>query len=227
MSQVLLSYETPYDSPEVLPVIPLYGAILFPRAQIPLNIFEPRYLSLVDDALKSDRFIGIIQPTEPDDKNNPDSPPSALQKIGCSGRITQFLETGDGRYLITLTGVSRFEMVKELSPRTPYRMCCVDYKAFAKDAVAKLGEQDVDRLSLLETLKRYAMLSDIQFDWQAISEAPNEALVNALSLMSPFGAAEKQALLEAADLKSRAELLTALTEIEMAKSGIPNGQTLQ
>ena len=227
MPQVLLSYETPYDSPEVLPVIPLYGAILFPRAQIPLNIFEPRYLSLIDDALKGDRFIGIIQPMEPEEKNNPEAMPPALQKIGCSGRITQFLETGDGRYLITLTGVSRFQLVKELTPKTPYRICCVDYKAYAKDAIARQGEDEVDRQSLIETLRRYSSLSSVQFDWKAISEAPSEALVNALSLMSPLGSNEKQALLEAVDLKARAELLVAMTEIEMAKSGIPNGQTLQ
>ena len=212
------------ECPDVIPVIPLLGVILLPRAQIPLNIFEPHYLTMVDDVLKNDRLIGIIQPEREEDL---DSPVSALQKVGCVGRITQFLETGDGRYLITLTGVSRFHVIKQLDSSTTYRLCCVDYSLFKNDTVARQGEEEVDRQSIIDTLKRYANFSETQFDWRAIAEAPNEAIVNALSLMSPFGAAEKQALLEAPDLKTRSELLIAMIEIEIAKSGTNTEKTLQ
>ncbi|MDR1828289.1 MAG: LON peptidase substrate-binding domain-containing protein [Methylobacteriaceae bacterium] len=211
------------ECPDVVPVIPLYGAILLPRAQIPLNVFEPRYMSLVDDVLKSDRYVGITQPLTAEESETPPQ----LRPIGCVGRITQFLETGDGRYLTTVTGVSRFHIIKEIDSPTLYRQCCVDYQAFVTDSVARLGEQDVDRMSVIETLKRYANATDVQFDWRAISEASNEALINALSLMSPFGSQEKQALLEAADLKTRAELFVAMMEMELAKSGARDEKILQ
>lgn len=212
------------ECPDVVPIIPISGAILLPRAQIPLNIFEERYLSLTDDVLKGDRLIGIIQPLTDETSDSSDPP---LQNIGCVGRITQFAETGDGRYLITLTGVSRFKIVKELNSSSSYRLYCVDYSDFKNDRIPRTGEEDVDRASLIDALKRYTDISDFQLDWHAIAEAPNEALVNALSLMSPFGIAEKQALLEAEDLKTRSELLVAMTEIELAKSGANIEKTLQ
>ncbi len=168
------AYHNPGDLAAVIPVFPLPGALLLPRGQMPLNIFEPRYVAMIDDSLRGGhRLIGMIQPD--DAHPGPESKPN-LYKIGCVGRITQIAETGDGRYLLQLTGVARFRVEEELSVSTPYRQCRV-----------------------------------------GIENAPNEALVNALAMMSPYGTAEKQALLEAPDLKTRAEILIAATEIELAK----------
>src|SRR5262249_40499051 len=137
-----------------------------------------------------------------------------LYNVGCVGRITQFAETGDGRYLIQLTGICRFHVEEELTADTPYRQCRVSYTPFADDFVARKGEEAVDRKSLLRALTDFLKANDLKADWQGIQNAPNEALVNALAMMSPYGPAEKQALLEATDLKKRAEILIAVTEIE-------------
>ncbi|MBK5960129.1 peptidase S16 [Rhodoplanes elegans] len=209
------SYRGPADLPSTLPVFPLPGALLLPRGQMPLNIFEPRYLAMVDDALKSGhRLIGMIQPDSahpgPEDK-------PTLFRVGCVGRITQFAESGDGRYLLQLTGVSRFRLEHELAVDTPYRQCLVSYAPFADDFVARKGEKAVDRASLLRALRDFLEANKLKADWDGIESAPNEALVNALAMMSPYGPAEKQALLEAPDLKTRAEILVAVTEIELAK----------
>jgi len=141
-----------------------------------------------------------------------------LYSVGCLGRITQFAETGDGRYLIELTGVARFRIVDEPSVLTPYRQCRVDYHPFADDFVARKGEDEVDREALLKALAGFLKANKLNADWDGIEKAPNEALVNALAMMSPYGAPEKQAMLEAADLKARAEILVALTEMELARS---------
>jgi uncharacterized protein len=218
-------YHGPGDLPEVIPVFPLPGALLLPRGQMPLNIFEPRYLAMVDDALRSgQRLIGMIQP-DTAHSGSPDKP--ALFRIGCVGRITQLAETGDGRYLIQLTGVSRFAIDHELSVATPYRQCQVTYMPFADDFVARKGEDAVDRAALLEALSAFLKANKLQADWEGIENAPNEALVNALAMMSPYGAAEKQALLEAPDLKTRAEILVAMTQIELAKSRTSGETPLQ
>lgn len=201
--------------PETIAVFPLSGALILPRGQLPLNIFEPRYIRMVDDALKSNRLIGMIQP---DDRVRVGSGSSPLHRVGCAGRITQFAETGDGRYLMTLTGVARFRVVDELSALTPYRQCRVSFDEFLGD-LQTTDEEDVDRTSVLRTLKLFAESNKLKLDWNEIDRAPNEALVNALAMMSPFGPSEKQALLEAADLKARAEVLVAITEIELARSG--------
>ena len=216
-------YHGPADVADVIPVFPLPGALLLPRGQMPLNIFEPRYLALVDDALRSGlRLIGMIQP----DTAHPGSPEKpTLFRVGCVGRITQFAETGDGRYLIQLTGVSRFAIEEELSVTTPYRQCRVAYTPFADDFVARRGEEHVDRPALLKALAAFLKANKLQADWEGIENAPNEALVNALAMMSPYGPAEKQALLEAPDLKTRAEILVAATEIELAKSRSASGET--
>ncbi|MBN9451747.1 MAG: LON peptidase substrate-binding domain-containing protein [Bosea sp.] len=217
-------YEGARDCPEAIPLFPLGGALLLPRGQMPLNIFEPRYLAMIDDALKGERVIGIIQP-EPETGRQPEIPP--LLKVGCLGRITQFAETGDGRYIITLTGISRFRLLDELTVTTPYRQGRVGYDSFAADFVARTGEEEVDRKGLLKALRDFAKANDLKIDWKGVNEAPNEALVNALSMMCPFGPREKQALLEAQTLKDRAEVLVAITEIELARGGGDPDTTLQ
>lgn len=215
-------YHGPVDLPGVIPIFPLPGALLLPRGQMPLNIFEPRYMEMVDDALASrHRLIGMIQPDSahpgPEDRPN-------LFTVGCVGRITQIAESGDGRYLLQLTGVSRFRVEEELEVATSYRQCRVTYAPFADDFIARKGEDEVDRKNVLRTLADFLTANNLKADWGEIESAPNEALVNALAMMSPYGSAEKQALLEAPDLKTRAEILIAVTEIELAKNGT-NGET--
>src|ERR1051325_11498930 len=206
-------YRGPIDLLEVIPVFPLPGALLLPRGQMPLNIFEPRYLAMVDDCLRDGhRLIGMIQP-DAAQQGSPDKP--ALFKIGCAGRITQLAESGDGRYLIELTGVSRFQVEAELPVKTQYRQCRVTFAPFADDFVARKGESAVDREAVLTALRDFMKANNLEADWEGIDKAPNEALVNALAMMSPYGPAEKQALLEAPDLKTRAEILVAATEIEL------------
>jgi Lon protease-like protein len=217
-------YRGPQDCPAVVPVFPLPGALLLPRGQMPLNIFEPRFLAMVDDALKSDRVIGMIQP-DMDGGGSPLIP--KLYQVGCAGRITQFAETGDGRYLVTLVGIARFRVAEELSTTTPYRQCRIDCEPFAADFTARAGEEAVDRAGVLKALRDFVEAADVRVDWKGIDEAPNEALVNALCMMSPFGPREKQALLEAPDLKTRAEVLVAITEIELARGGSGSETPLQ
>jgi uncharacterized protein len=208
-------YQNPGDLAEVIPVFPLPGALLLPRGQMPLNIFEPRYVAMIDDALREGhRLIGMIQPDAA--HPGPESKPN-LYKVGCVGRITQIAETGDGCYLLQLTGIARFRVDEELSVSTPYRQCRVTYAPFSDDFTARKGEDEVDRASLLRALSDFLKANDLKADWEGIENAPNEALVNALAMMSPYGTAEKQALLEAPDLKTRAEILVAATEIELAK----------
>ena len=219
------AYRGPGDLPDVIPIFPLPGALLLPRGQMPLNIFEPRYLAMVDDALRSGhRLIGMIQPdiTHTERRDRP-----TLFRVGCVGRITQLAESGDGRYLLELTGVSRFKVIEELSVTTPYRQCRVDYATFIDDFTARKGEEDVDRRSLIAVLADFLKANNLRADWEGIDKAPNEALVNALAMMSPYGAPEKQALLEAPDLKTRAEILVAVTQIELAKKRTSGEPPLQ
>lgn len=211
------------DLPALIPVFPLAGALLLPRGQLPLNIFESRYLAMIDDALRSHRVIGMIQP-DPEAPEARSVPP--LTPVGCAGRLTQFAETGDGRYILTLTGIARFRVLEEVSAVTPYRQCRVDFTDFAVDFESSDGETDVDRAGVLRTLRDFAETNNMQIDWDSIDAAPNEALVNALSMMSPFGPREKQALLEATRLKDRADVLVAITEFELAR-GRSGGSPLQ
>ena len=218
-------YQSPGDLADVIPVFPLPGALLLPRGQMPLNIFEPRYVAMIDDALRSGRrLIGMIQPdtAHPGPENKPN-----LYKVGCVGRITQIAETGDGRYLLQLTGIARFRIEAELEVVTPYRQCRVIYTPFTDDFIARKGEDEVDRKSLLHALSEFLEANNLKADWEGIENAPNEALVNALAMMSPYGTAEKQALLEAPDLKTRAEILVAATEIELAKKSTGGETPLQ
>jgi uncharacterized protein len=208
-------YRRPEDMPGVIPVFPLEGALLLPRGELPLNIFEPRYLQMVDDALASRRLIGMVQPAADGDAARSESPP--LMSCGCAGRITAFGESGDGRYLLTLTGVVRFDVLDELATTTPYRQCRVDYSRFVLDFEAGAGQDDVDRAGVLRTLRNFVEALDLSVDWRGIDAAPNDTLVNALAMISPFGTREKQALLEAVDLKARAEVLIAIAEFEIAR----------
>jgi Lon protease-like protein len=213
------------ELPTLIPVFPLAGALLLPRGQMPLNIFEPRYLAMIDDAFRSgQRLIGMIQPDVNQGEQDDNSP---LFQIGALGRITQIAETGDGRYLIELTGICRFRMIEEVTAATPYRRFHVTYEPFRNDLVARVGEEQVDRTELLRVLSDFLKANNLKADWSGIEKAPNEALVNALAMMSPFGVAEKQALLEASDLKTRAEVLIAVTEMELAKNNAPDDTPLQ
>ncbi len=220
-------YETIADLPPVLPVFPLEGALLLPRTQLPLNIFEPRYIDMVDAALAGNRLIGMVQPSPDLFQTDPDYP--VLAPVGCVGRLTSFQESGDGRYLITLQGVTRFAVGRELDTITSFRQVECDFAAFSHDLTTGVGEEDVDRHGLLKVLRDYLDANNLEADWQSVSEAETEVLVNALCMMCPYGAQEKQALLEARDLKTRAETLIAITEMDLAKTnnGGDGGTTLQ
>jgi Lon protease-like protein len=210
----LKDYNKPADLPQKLPVFPLPGALLLPRAYLPLNIFEPRYLEMVSDALSGERMIGIIQPK--DDNDTAERP--ELMKVGCAGRITSYAETPDGRMLVTLTGVSRFSIKSELAIDTAYRQVVANFKPFAIDLVMDLGAAEVNRPALLTAFKDYLTANNMSADWSEINAASTEVLVNTLSLLAPYPASEKQALLEAPDLKTRADVLVALTEMALSKS---------
>jgi Lon protease-like protein len=219
-------YRGPAELPEVIPVFPLAGALLLPRGQMPLNIFEPRYLSMVDDAFRDGhRLIGMIQPDVAHSPKDSDKP--ALFRVGCIGRITQLAESGDGRYILELTGITRFKVVEELEVLTAYRQCRVDYFAFVDDFTARMGEDAVNREALLVALADFLKANNLKVDWEGVESAPNEALVNALAMMSPYGPAEKQAMLEAPDLKTRAEILVAVTEMDLAKKRTSGDPPLQ
>ena len=219
-------YRGPAELPEIIPVFPLPGALLLPRGQMPLNIFEPRYLAMIDDAFRDGhRIIGMIQPDVVHSQKNEDKP--KLFRVGCAGRITQLAETGDGRYVLELTGISRFKVVEELTVLTAYRQCKVDFFSYADDFVARKGEEEVDRQALLEVLTDFLEANNLKVDWEGIESAPNEALVNALAMMSPYGPAEKQAMLEAQNLKTRAEILIAVTEMDLAKKRTSGDTGLQ
>lgn len=216
------------DLPAALPLFPLRGVILLPRTTLPLQVFEPRYLAMVDDVLAGERLIGIVQPHP--DAGAAESPPGKafpLRPIGCAGRLTAFAEDPDGRCHITLTGVARFEIAAERDTTAPYRTCEVCYARFAGDLVRGQGEEAVDRPRLLEVLKSYLEAHGLSADWDSIRRSANELLVNTLSIISPYGPEEKQALLEAPDLKARAEVLMALAEMELATRNDGSGTALQ
>lgn len=218
------AYGCPGDLPETIPVFPLPSALLLPRGDMPLNIFEPRYVAMIDAALCGSRIIGMIQPD--DAKVSGDLGPG-LCGVGCAGRITAFSETGDGRYMVTLTGVARFMVVEELTVPTPYRQCKVTTVPFAGD-FGPQSDDVVDRQAVLKTFRAYLDAHHLEADWESVNRATNETLVNALAMMAPFGTAEKQALLEAPDLRTRAETLVALTEMALAReTGGAPGQALQ
>ncbi len=215
-----MSINKPYrgtdDLPRIIPVFPLNGALLLPLGQLPLNIFETRYMTMIDDVMKADRIIGMVQiQGEPSDAAK--RPP--VYATGCAGRITSLEESGDGRYLITLTGIARYRIVEELSAVTPYRQCRVDFDAFRRDLDEEQERDQVDRAGVVAALRQFADRHRLSVDWDGIDAAPSDLLVNALAMMSPFGPKEKQALLEAPDLKTRADVLIAIAEMDMARDG--------
>lgn len=217
-------YDCPEDLPAIIPVFPLPAALLLPRAEMPLNIFEPRYLAMVDAALAEKRVIGMIQP---DDRAPPSARGTALCAVGCAGRITSFAETGDSRYMITLTGIARFRVVEEVKAPTSFRQCRVTAAPFCTDFTGCPADDAVDRGSVLATFRAYLDAHNLETDWESVNDASNETLINALAMMAPFGSAEKQALLEAPDLKSRAETLVAITEMSLARDSDSGTTSLQ
>jgi Lon protease-like protein len=207
-------YRKPADLPQTIPLFPLAGAILMPRGVIAFNIFEPRYLNMVDDVLGGDRVIGVIQPTAGEEA----APSPTLVEIGTAGRITGFTETEDGRYLITLTGICRFELEREFDTGAPYRQAIVSYESFAGDFTQARGER-IDRDSLIAILKRYAGLHGFQVDWDSVEQAPTETIINVAAQICPFDSGAKQALLEAKTLEERERTLVALLEWDAADGG--------
>lgn len=207
------------DLPAVLPLFPLPGALLLPRASLPLHLFEPRYLAMLDDVLKvPDRMIGLIQPLAPDGDG-------ALQAVGCAGRVTQFAETPDRRYLITLSGVSRFRLAGEQDGFAPYRRGRVTWTGFARDLGGAEEDDGFDRSGFMALLRRYFDGRSLNADWEAMQKAEDEMLINSLSMLLDFAPEEKQALLEAPSLKARRETLMALLEYVLRGGG--REETLQ
>jgi uncharacterized protein len=217
------AYRTARDLPEIIPIFPLPGALLLPRADMPLNIFEPRYVAMVDAALQGDRVVGMIQPNE---RLGSGISGPCLCSVGCAGRITSFAETGDGRYMITLTGISRFRIIEELPASTLFRRCHVTATPFAADFAPRNDDEAVDRRSVLKTFRAYLHAHNLETDWESVGRASNETLINTLAMMAPFEPAEKQALLEAPDLRARAETLVTITEMSLARDPA-DGQSLQ
>jgi Lon protease-like protein len=220
-------YRGPADVPAQIPVFPLRGAILLPRAALRLNIFEPRYLAMIEDAMAAQRVLAIVQPAGAGELESPPGKLEPLKRVGCVGRLTAYSELEDGRLMITLTGIARCALLGEIETAKPYRLWSASCQPFVADFIAGGGEREVDRERLLKTLRSYLEARDLRADWAAISKSSNEALINALSIMSPYGFEEKQALLEAPDLKTRAEVLVALAEMELAARADGSGTTLQ
>ena len=202
---------SPADLPDTIPVFPLPGALLLPRGRLPLNIFEPRYLAMLDDALKSDhRLIGMIQPLG-------DDRPPRLHRIGCAGRVTSLSETEDGRYLIVLSGLCRFRVIAEREGFTPYRRIEPDWTPFTADLDRSEVLETFDKEEFLGLLRHYFEIAGLSSDWDTMREAEPEMLINSLSMMCPFEIEEKQALLEAPTLGDRAETLVALIRFAIAE----------
>ncbi|MEM9267958.1 MAG: LON peptidase substrate-binding domain-containing protein [Pseudomonadota bacterium] len=200
------------DLPSIIPLFPLPGALLLPRSRLPLNIFEPRYLAMLDDTLKSEhRLIGMIQPQAlPEGKAS-----GRLHRIGCAGRLTSFQETDDGRYMITLSGISRFRLKTQTDGFTPYIRGEVDWDSFERDLGGREQDQAFDRPAFLDALRRYFDAAQLKSDWESLKEADEELLVNSLSMLCPFDPEEKQALLEAPTLQNRRETLITLMEFAL------------
>lgn len=199
------------DLPGTIPVFPLPGALLLPRARLPLHLFEPRYLQMLDDALKTpERLIGMVQPNEVAGRGG-----IGLHTIGCAGRVTQFSETEDNRYLITLSGISRFRVLKEVEGFTPYRRCDVKWDGFDRDQGQTEEDTAFNRKTFLNLLGRYFEARSLSADWETLTEADDELLINSLSMMLDFDPEDKQALLEAPSLSTRRETLVTLIEFDL------------
>jgi Lon protease-like protein len=216
-------YRFAADVPATVPVFPLAEALLLPGGRMPLNVFEPRYLEMIDAAIGGDRVIGMVQPALDGSKRSNGEP--NLCEVGCLGRIISISETGDGRYLVSLQGICRFRVLQEVPVRTAFRQ--IKIAPFLGDLVEDPAASEVNRPALLKAFRSYLQANDLDADWDSVSRADNTMLVNALSMMAPYGAAEKQALLEAADLKTRAETLIAITEMTLARENEDFGSSLQ
>ena len=213
-------YRKPDDLPQKIPVFPLSGALLLPGAELPLNIFEPRYLTMIDHAMSGNRLIGIIQPAGGQESH----PVPPLMNVGCVGRIISYAESSDERMLITLSGICRFQLVSELEVLTPYRQIMANNHPYAIDLASDGGgANEVDRPALLKAFRDYLSANNMKANWAEVDHAPTDILVNTLSLLAPYDPQEKQALLEAPDLKTRAEVLVALTEVALSKMA-PGGK---
>ena len=195
------------DLPKSIPIFPLPKAVLLPRSRLPLHIFEPRYLAMIEDCMKTpNRLIGMVQPTGADDR---------LHSIGCAGKLTQFSETEDGRYMITLTGVSRYRIESEIDGFTPYRRFNISWDSFKKDRESPIQDSTFDRKIFFELLKKFLEGEGLSTDWETLQQADNELLINSLSMMLDFDLEDKQALLEAPSLQTRRETLTTLFEFSL------------
>ncbi|MDR9393592.1 LON peptidase substrate-binding domain-containing protein [Roseovarius sp. SYSU LYC5161] len=209
------------DLPDTIPIFPLPGALLLPRSRLPLHLFEPRYLAMLDDALKtSERLVGMIQPNEVPGRGG-----NGLHSIGCVGRVTQFSETEDSRYMITLTGISRFRLVEEVNGFTPYRRAKVSWNGFERDLGPPDADPRFDRAGFLKLLERYFQIRELETDWDSLKEADDELLVNSLAMLLGFEPEDKQALLEAPSLSTRRETLVTL--LEFALRGGDNDEMIQ
>ena len=201
-----------------IPLLPLSGALLLPHTQRPLLIFEPRYIALINDILSKNRVMGLIQP-ENDSEESPGDQDTPLKKIGSLGYLRAFEEQNDGKYVVVLDGLSRFEILKEVPTDTPYRVAEVNIEPYADDFDPDTGIEQVDREEFLALMRAYSDFANFEFDWDGIKKIDTTQLVNMCCVMSPYGAVEKQALLEAKSLNQRAQTLIALAEMEMAKAG--------
>ncbi len=205
------------DLPDAIPIFPLPGALLLPRARLPLHIFEPRYLAMLDDTMKTThRLIGMVQPRAapgPAQRAGGSAPP--LHSIGCAGRLTGFSETEDGRYMITLTGISRFRLRREVSGFAPYRRADVSWQGFERDRAGPESDPDFDRETFLELLGRFFAAQELSTDWDSLKDAEDELLINSLSMLCPFDPEDRQALLEAPSLAIRRETLITLIEFAL------------
>lgn len=216
--------ERPADLPKSVPIFPLTGALLLPFSHRPLNVFEPRYIEMVDAALRGDRLIGLIQPEDTSEESPRDRGP--LQAVGCLGRLTHFEESGEGRYFIILEGVTRFRLSHELTVMTPYRQGVISGEEFASDFTRDFGEAAVDRERFVKMMRDYADFASIELNWDEIERTGTADLVNFCCMVGPYGPAEKQVLLEAQTLEQRAETLIAMTEYEIARGGPGNASPL-
>ena len=208
------------DLPGVIPIFPLSGALLLPRANLPLQIFEPKYLQMFEDCLKSpDRLMGMIQ------FNYKEKGIEKLHSVGCAGRVQQFSETPDGRYMITLAGVSRFRIVEEKISLSAYRKAHVDWKEFENDIGPAEKDKAFDRDYFMKLLAKFFAYADLKTDWNSLKDADEELLVNSLSILCPFESEDKQALLEAPCLSARRE--TLITLLEFSLLGGNSGRSLQ
>ena len=199
-----------FDLPEGIPVFPLPKAVLLPRSRLPLHIFEPRYLEMIEDAIKSDKYIGIVQPSIDKKKK------SETENVGCIGKISTYVENEDGTFIVKLTGICRFKIIEEVLSEKLYRKMKVDYHDFIDDLNLEEVANSIDRNKLLNVISDYLNVNDLTTDWSVITDTDTEILINAFAMLSPFSAKEKQALLEASNIENRSEILIALSELSIA-----------